>query len=82
MIHRTTIGPCRLINCVGDHALREQRVEGLNSTIWQMPCHVHRTGKEAAVQQVQNRMLDPADILVDVHPISRVIQIGWGGCIG
>ena len=40
---------------------------------------MHRAGKEARIQQVQNRMFDAADILINVHPIVGLGQIG-GRC--
>jgi hypothetical protein len=54
---------------VHDHALREERVEGLDRLLGQVAGAVHRPREEARVEQVQDRVLDAADILVDVHPV-------------
>jgi hypothetical protein len=48
---------------VHDHALREHAVEGLVQP--GMPGRLHRAGEEARIEQVQDRVLDAADILVD-----------------
>jgi hypothetical protein len=51
---------------VHDHALREQAGERLVEA--DVPGLPHRAGKEAAVEEVQDRVLDAADILIDRHP--------------
>ena len=75
MIDRPPGRIAREVNLMRDHALREQRIERLNRARRQMPRLVHRAGEEAAVKQMQNRMLHPADILVHVHPVGRILGI-------
>ena len=41
-----------------------------------MPCDVHGACEEARIEQVQNRVLDPADVLIDVHPVACIVHIG------
>jgi hypothetical protein len=36
---------------------------------------LHRAGEEARIEQVQDRVLDAADILVDRHPVSASAAI-------
>ena len=55
------------------HALGEQRVERLDRLRGQVAGLVHRPGEEAGIEQVQDRMLDPADVLVDVHPVVGIL---------
>ena len=57
------------IGLVRDHALREQRVERLLGAGRQVSGPAHRPAEEPRIEQVQDRMLDAADILVDVHPV-------------
>ena len=56
-----------VVAVVGQHALREQALERL------VELHqaevAHHLGPEARVQQVQHRVLDPADVLVHRHPV-------------
>ena len=54
------------IGLVHDHALGEQAGERLFES--DMAGRLHRAGEEAAVEQMQDRVLDAADILVDRHP--------------
>src|SRR4030095_702192 len=56
----------RPIGLVRDHALREQALERLRAA--QVPHVLERTGPEAGVEQMQDRMLDTADILRDRQP--------------
>ena len=76
VIHRSAIGIPRQINLMRHHALGEEGVERLNRLGRQMPRRVHRPRKEAAVKQMQNRVFNPADILIDVHPVIGLGQIG------
>ena len=70
------------IGLVGDHALREQALERLGDAD---PAELlQRAGPEARVEQVQDRMLDPADILGDRQPllgfgaVERLVRpAGW-----
>ena len=59
-----------------DHALREQGVERLARGFRQMPGLDHRPREEPRIQQVQDRVFDAADILVDVHPVGRILGHG------
>ena len=54
------------ISLVGHHPLREQPIERLGKAQLSEP--LQRAGPEARVEQVQDRMLDPADILPDRQP--------------
>ena len=49
------------------HALREQAGERLVEA--DVAGRLHRAGEEARVEQVQDRVLDAADILVDRQPV-------------
>ena len=53
----------RAIGFVHDHALGEQTLEGLVQP--DMAGLPHRANEEAAIEQMQDRMLDAANILVD-----------------
>ena len=60
-----------LIGLVHHHALREHAGERLVHA--DMAGRLHRAGEEAAVEQMQDRVLDAADILVDRHhPVGHV----------
>ena len=72
----------RLINGVCHHPLGKERIKRFNRRFRQMPGDLHRAGEKAGIKQVQNRMLNAADILIDVHPICRVLQIGGGVGMG
>ena len=54
------------IGFVGDHPLREQALERLLHADLSHP--LQRSGPEAGVEQVQDRMLDAADVLADGEP--------------
>ena len=63
----STQSPCCVaIGLVHHHALGEQALERLVHA--QMAGLVHGAGEEAAIEQVQDRVLDAADILVDRQP--------------
>src|SRR5574338_702678 len=55
-----------LIGLVGHHALREQALERLGHV--DLAETLQRAGPEAGVEQVEDRMLDAADILRDRKP--------------
>ena len=57
------------------HALREQRIKRLFRTLWQMSANMHRPRKEARIEQVQDRVLHTANILVHIHPILGIRRI-------
>ena len=61
-----------------DHALAQQVGEGLVNT--QQAQVTQRLGKEAAVEQVQNGMLDAADVVIDGHP--TVCRLAGEGQLG
>ena len=65
-----------LIGLVGHHPLGEQALERLRDVEPADP--LQRAGPEAGVEQVQDRMLDPADILPDRQPASASARSnGW-----
>ena len=53
------------IGLVHHHALREHARERLLDA--DVAGRLHRAGEEAAIEQMQNRVLDAADILIDRH---------------
>ena len=57
------------IGLMHDHALGEETLEGLLEPY--MTCLAHRAGKEARIEQMQDRVFDAADILVDRQPMAR-----------
>ena len=73
----------RFVGFVIHHALGEQPGKRLIHP--DMPGFLHRSGEEAGVEQVQNRVFDPTDILIDGHPaidggaIQRLRGIGGAG---
>ena len=64
------------------HPLREQGVERLDRFGGQVAGGVHGAGEESGIQQVQYRVFDAADILIDVHPIRGVLGNGGRGRMG
>src|SRR5207248_2787915 len=56
-----------LVRFVAYHALRKQ--PGKRLVEIEIPAPLQRAGEEARVKQVENRVLDTADVLVDRHPI-------------
>ena len=56
-----------LVGLVADHALREQTRERLVDL--HMAALVQRAREEARIEQMQDRVLDAADILIDRHPV-------------
>ena len=79
VIDRAAIVIAGLVNLMRHHALSEQSIERLNRRRGQMAGGVHGAGKEAGIEQVQDRMLHPADILIDIHPIADLGGIGRRG---
>ena len=77
VIDRPAVGIFGRVGLVVDHALGEQRVKRLDRVGGQVATNVHRACEETRVKQVQDRVLDTANILVDIHPIGRVIGMGW-----
>ncbi len=57
------------VDVVEHHALGEQALEGLIDL--HQPEVAHDLGPEAGVEQVQNGVLDAADVLVHRHPVAR-----------
>ena len=55
------------IGLVADHALGEEAGEGLVEV--EVTAFGHGAGVKARIEQMQDRMLDPADVLVDRQPI-------------
>ena len=65
------------IGLVHHHALREQAGERLVEA--DMAGGLHRAREEARVEQVQDRVLDAADILVDRQPVVDGLAVGRRG---
>ena len=65
------------VGLVRDHALREETFERLVELA--SAGFVHGAGEEARIEQMQNRMLDAADILVDRQPVADGVRIGRHG---
>ena len=64
---------------MGDHALSEKRVKRLYLFVfWQMAGDLHRAHKETRIKQMQDRMFDAANILIHIHPVIQITQIGGG----
>jgi hypothetical protein len=76
VIDGATARVLRLEDLVRHHALREERVERLDGRGGQVPAGVHRAGEEAGIEEVQDRVLHAADVLVDVHPVGGVLGRG------
>ena len=68
------------IRLVDDHALGEQAGERLVEI--EMAALAHRAGEEARIEQMQDRMLDAADILIDRQPVIGDRRIGRGRSVG
>ena len=64
-----------LVGLVHDHALREQALERLFDRV-QMAGGLHGAGEEARIEQMQDRVLDAADILVDRQPAALAVDAG------
>jgi hypothetical protein len=71
--HRLAAGVGPRIGLVRHHALREQAGEGLLHV--QLADPGQRARPEAGVEQVQDRVLDPADILFHRHPLADLFGI-------
>ena len=81
MIDGAPLSITGLIDFMRDHALREQRIKRLNiRTAWQMPGKLHRPREETRIEQMQNRVFNPTDILIYIHPIGDIF--GRGGLRG
>ena len=52
---------------MADHALRHQAGERLIKI--QIACFTKRPHEETRIEEMQDGMFDPADILVDRHPV-------------
>ena len=63
-----------LVGFVADHALGEQAREWLIHA--GMTCFLHRPGEKPRIKQVQDRVFDPADILIDRQPVIRRGAVG------
>ena len=76
VIDRTVHVIAGLVNLVRHHPLGEQGVERLDGAGGQVAGDLHGAGKEPRIQQMQDRVFDPADILIDVHPIGGIGHVG------
>jgi hypothetical protein len=63
-----------LVGLVHDHALGEQALERLGEI--EMAGLAHGAGEKARIEQVQDRVLDAADILIDRQPVIGGLRIG------
>ncbi len=63
------------VGLVNHHALGEQALEGFLG--FDMAGLAHGTGEEAGIEQMQDRMLDAADILIDRQPAISRSLVGW-----
>ena len=73
--HNISFGLRHRRSALEDHALREQpcgRLAVLNQS--QI---AHHFAPETRIQQVQNRMRDPANVLVDRKPVFHFRRIEW-----
>ena len=68
---------CPLIGLVHHHALGEQAGERLVEA--GVAGRLHGAGEEARVEQVQDRVLDAADVLVDRQPVVDRLAVGRRG---
>jgi hypothetical protein len=64
---------------VHDHALGEQPVERLVEM--GVAGRFHGAGEKARIQEMQDRVLDAADILIDRHPVALGVAFGRRLCI-
>jgi hypothetical protein len=55
---------------VRDHALREQAGEGFAAGQVEQAAIAQRAGEEAGIEQVENGVLDAADVLIDGQPVA------------
>ena len=65
----------RLVRLVRDHALREEASERFAAGQVEQAGVAQGAGEEARVEQVENRMLDAADILVDGQPVAGFLPV-------
>ncbi len=60
-----------VVDLVEHHALRQQVAEGLGQR--HQPHVAHHAGPEARIQQMQDGVLDAADVLIDRQPVLRAL---------
>ena len=67
----------RFVGLVRHHALREERRERLAGVggEGQVAGIAHGPREKARIEQVQNRVLDAADVLVDRQPVVRRVEV-------
>ena len=65
----------RLVGFVRDHALREECRERLTRFVEQWPVVPHGAREKARIEQVENCVLDAADVLIDRQPIVRGVEV-------
>src|SRR4029078_12334330 len=68
LLAHTALGAYALIRLVRHHALGEQALERLVDA--DVTGLVHRAGEEARIKEMQQRVLDAADILIERQPIA------------
>ena len=82
MPHITALFVFGRIGFVAHHTLVKQRIKRLDAARGQVAGFDHRTGEKAGIKQMQNRVFYPTDILVDVHPVIGIGQVGGRVGIG
>ncbi len=65
----------RLVGLVRDHALREERRERLAQVLRHVPGVGHGAIEEARIEEMQDRVLDAADVLIDGQPVGRGLLV-------
>ena len=66
------------VDFVRHHPLREQGVERLDRFFGEMAGQGHGAREKPRIKQVQDGMLNPADVLVHVHPVIGFVAHGRG----
>ena len=70
-----------VVGFVAHHPLGEQRRERLARRFRQVTGQMHGPGEEPRIEQMEDRVLDPADVLVDVHPVVDRFRHRWRVCV-
>ena len=73
--HQVALGLGHLGPVHADHPLGEERAKGSRSAVGSQPDVGEGLGVEAGVEQVEDGVLDPADVLVDRHPVAGDVRV-------
>ena len=65
-----------------NHALRKQSVKRFDRGIRQMSGFLDSGVLDTKIESMQNGVLDPADVLIDVHPVLGLSQVRWRFGVG